>query len=736
MMQNTLWRVTCICLLTFSASPCLSAEDKLIQANLNGLEIGIDPGTGGLRHLAHATTGEMLEMEGDRASLLDVAFPVKEFLPLRLATRFSKARIERSADALVIVWEQLGPSRTRHATLPAGNVAARIEFRAAPDGRSVILTCQIDNKSSGTIPQVLFPDFQGLLPFAGADLTTLQFANGLVKPFSGPARTFDPNPVSWIADVPFWVGQGWHVYQPIGLYAPNAMRWFDLGGHQGGMSMFQKRWGGIAIPKIFTHRSEADPDRMRLAWENRVTIGPGESWTSDEFWLTPHAGGWAKGIDVFREYVAKVNPPRQLPTHVRDGVGFMTIMMSLEPESDPEHAVFRFNDLPRVARDAREHGIDEIVPWLWCRFFDMPMVVDERLGTTDEFVSAVQQCKQLGVNISPFVDVKIVSRDLAKRYGATEDSRGFQGSSLVYHPELIPHIDAYYMEPAFVRSAPEGYPDALYDLTLIYPDNEDAKCNVTNELWQQDAVAAFKEWIDRGVTSFSWDLFHSVVTPGGQKSVVVDVAQQVRAMARARDPQSVFSGECTSSVEYDSPVLDYTWNWARSLDSGPVMNVLRTPRQNYNVEDSVLELKQAFCAGLYINIMPRRPDGINGSALISEQPALSAELKKLVELRKQFLPLFTEGLALGDSMLSETPPCFVRGYQLGNKLLFIALNRAADPGQFTLRCDLSLWHPGEVRSWSEKYYDDQGKLVSQKSLKGAAWTGTTQTLKTLDMAFF
>jgi hypothetical protein len=110
------------------------------------------------------------------------------------------------------------------------------------------------------------------------------------------------------------------------------------------------------------------------------------------------------------------------------------------------------------------------------------------------------------------------------------------------------------------------------------------------------------------------------------------------------------------------------------VDAGPILNVLRAPRLNCNVEDSPLIVKKGFIDGLYLNIFPRKLDQPNGTALISERPELAMAVKEVARLRRQFLPFFVEGTFIGDSVLREPTPAFVRGYQLGDRLLVFVLN--------------------------------------------------------------
>ena len=61
-------------------------------------------------------------------------------------------------------------------------------FKAAPDGRSVIVSCHLRNEGQGTISQVLFPDLQGLRPTDDPDVMELRMALGAVNPFATPVR--------------------------------------------------------------------------------------------------------------------------------------------------------------------------------------------------------------------------------------------------------------------------------------------------------------------------------------------------------------------------------------------------------------------------------------------------------------------------------------------------------------------------------------------------------------------
>ena len=231
-------------------------------------------------------------------------------------------------------------------------------------------------------------------------------------------------------------------------------------------------------------------------------------------------------------------------------------------------------------------------------------------------------------------------------------------------------------------------------------------------------------------------MFDIASTKSGKPDLVT-LVEQLRLEARAKDPQSTFSGESIRSgnLEHESPVLDYTWNWLDYNDAAPILNVLRSPRLNCNVESSARVVKKAFIDGLYINAQPRKPDQPNGTALIGDKPEMSAALKQCAKLRKQFLGYFVDGTFIGDSVLSEPSGGFVKGYQLGNRLLVIALNDADEQQQMVVKSDLALWLP-PATGYEIKRYDSTGKLVDSVKSSGSDWVETTRPLQPLELALF
>ena len=200
----------CLSLITLAA---WGNDTNVYKLTLNGLDIGVDSQTGDVVYLSYPATGIILEAPREKSGLLDLAYPYATFTPMRLASRFSRAQIIKEANGVTISWDALGPSRGNF-KLPAGKVSAQVTFRAAEDGRSIIIDCKIQNHSELAVPQILFPDFWGLQPVDGPEGTRLRLARGVERPFSEPVKKPD--------SAPFYADLGWRTTMLRGAITPKT----------------------------------------------------------------------------------------------------------------------------------------------------------------------------------------------------------------------------------------------------------------------------------------------------------------------------------------------------------------------------------------------------------------------------------------------------------------------------------------------------------------------------------
>jgi hypothetical protein len=679
------------------------SSDKVIEININSLQMRFDKNTGSLIRLSSKEGCVFLETTPDRAGIVDFAYPIKEFEPLRMASRFSQnVRIEKQNGGVLLHWENLGASRTFPLT---GHISVTVQIKPAPDGRSVILTCEITNDSGNSIRQVLFPDFVGLIPFAGEQNTRFRLAPFVIEPFE--MLKPDPLIVPFYGFGKFGSGDGWMEFKSgkYRSFSQKLVDWLDFGDVKNGFSIYARRWPS-EDPNVsmMLHLSEID-HKLRLLFAHNIEIAPGEKWQSDDYWLTPHQHGWAEGIQPFRKWVQQNLHRRfELPKHIKNGMGFRTVWMSKGRPEDREHDVlYSYKDLPEIAKESIDHGLNELVPWFWGPGCQLPFTTVNTLGSRQELLDAVAECRKLGVNVSLFISVLYLGNPSATKYGLTPSRE----MAWTYHPELIPKFNPHYA--------------AWNELVLA---------NQNDVRWQADVLTAFKEFFDIGITSFVWDVFWAApVSPN-----LYDLSEKIRIAAKKSDIQSVYAGEGGCDMRRDYEYLDYMWNWnwnwdwPHNKDFRPLASVFPAPRFNVNIDKSVQMVKYCFADNTYMNIMPAQPDGVNASDLIANHPPLSRALRQCAKLRQQFLAYFTDGRMIGDSILEEeSPGAHISAFVLPDKILTI-LVKDENEGKVPLTCDPRYWLDAGIGRIKLKIYNSDGLLVGTEQFTDKIWQKTTPVL--------
>ena len=209
-------------------------------------------------------------------------------------------------------------------------------------------------------------------------------------------------------------------------------------------------------------------------------------------------------------------------------------------------------------------------------------------------------------------------------------------------------------------------------------------------------------------------------------------------MAKQKDPQSTFSGEAGTNMENECDYLDYTWNWDYNdgCDYRALISSLQGgPRINLNIDRSVSEAKVGFADNLYLNVYPRKPDGVNGSDYISNHPELSRALKQCARLRKQFLNYFVNGTFIADCLLSkDCPDAHVSAYALPKSMLVIVINKK-NTKEITFQSNIQPWLKSATGRYTVKEYDD-GALVKTSNISKPQWSQKTPEMKNLDICMY
>jgi len=563
----------------------------------------------------------------------------------------------------------------------------------------------------------MFPDFMGLVPTSGENGTYLRTGGQSIKPFVDLKRAE--------RGLQFWAQDKAAAGQELvpGAFfstTPMVGQYYDLGGLNGGFSLYRKKWGWDGDnawnngQSVWAKRDEIT-SKLRLMWAAKTDIKPGATWESAEFVLTPHMGGWARGIEPYRNWVRSNIAQRKypMPTHVKEGLGFRTIWMSTGAyPNDPSKATFtiwKFKDMPKLAKEAKEHGLTEMVLWMWNQGLQLPITPPfPQLGTEQDLSDAIAECKKIGVNVNLFISLYSLANPSAPRYEVKVPEEG----GWTYDPELIPAFNPYYAHGLNTGGA-----------------------DLKSPKWRKDVYTSCRELIDKYTPSIGWDQWADYSADSG----IYKITDEIRAMAKEKDPESTFCGESFSSIEMESQYLDYFWSWGYYGMFGDMQAFTSTftaPRLNPNIDISSADAKYCFMDNLYMNVMPRREGSTNGSAYIVEYPELSKALKRCAALRKQFLPYFLNGELVGYCFLAQDcPEAHFNAYILPGRILIIAL-KEEKAGALKMNIDLGPWLKSNSGSYAVKTYSEDGKVVSESVLTGSKGTINSTKLSKNELAIF
>ncbi|MHB1001324.1 MAG: hypothetical protein ACYC27_18945 [Armatimonadota bacterium] len=674
---------------------------KTVEANLNGLQLSIDAKTGGIVKMSYPGPETMIDASPGETGMIDLAYPIKQFEPLRLASRFSSdAKIDVTDDSLTVSWSKLGASRTNFPL--DGDVSATVRFKAEPDGKSIIMTCEVDNKSKTSVRQVIFPDFYGLVPFNDEDNTIFKTCGFGSTPFRELHNTEGRKSTQFCMDVAALSAE----YASGGKFSGMWNRWMDFGGLKGGFSVFPRSWGWDPRYTVRLNHSETE-EKLRMLCVHPVEVKPGEKWQSPEFVFTPHQSGWAKGIEPYREWVKQhMNRLYPLPKQVKEGLGYRTIWMSLGWPDDPKDAVWKVKDIVELSKENIEHGLTEMSIWGWHRGFRLPVdPVLPNLGTQEEFAKAIIDSRKLGVNVAPFISVVLAGPETAHKYGLQVS----QDMGWTQHTDTIPRFNPPYSSMYAAAHVP-----------------------LTNELWQKEVLESIQSFLDSGITSIGWDQFWN-----REKDYnMIELTKKIRAMTKAKDPDASFYGEELWNMELDAELLDYTWNWGGYGDCQAFTNSFSAPRMNACISDDTWSVKRAFIDNLYMNIFPRKPGSVNGSDWIKNWPELSKALKQCANLRKQFLPYFTEGVLIGNNLLTEPCGAVHTSYVMPDKIMSLVMNESGNERAVTFKFNLLPWMKSPSNKYEMRVYDIDGNLLETKEISSRVKTMTTKKLGYQDITVY
>ena len=173
------------------------------------------------------------------------------------------------------------------------------------------------------------------------------------------------------------------------------------------------------------------------------------------------------------------------------------------------------------------------------------------------------------------------------------------------------------------------------------------------------------------------------------------------------------------------------------MDWRALVNAYPTPRFNVNVGTSPRAVKQLFTDHLFLNVLPSKPEGINGSARIADYPELARALTVSANLHERFRTYLEDGLLVGDSILSEScREARVNGYLLPGKALIMVLNTGTQPRSIAFALDMTPWLSSTSGRYAFTAYDESGGARATCVEGNGSWKETTRLLAPNELALY
>src|SRR5680860_1660425 len=657
-----------------------TAESIIIA---NG-RVDIETTTGAISaiHLEEPRTEFVREPSG--AGLLRIAAPLEHYQSHFLETgTHGKPKITRDGDGITLRYDSLESNE--------GSFPIQLESRWRPPDDGLVISAQVHNGWTEPIPQVIFPQLMDLEAVAGTDGTRLQLGRHRAMPFQ--ELVMEPDDVPWLDR---WLTH----YFPYAAPEFN-MKWLDYGDHNRGLTLFSRNTRHVT-QGLFMQRVDRFTERLHLRWLHYPFIDPGGTWESGDYVLLLHPGDWYAGAKAYQSFATE-HYPYNAPQRIREALGVRSVWSAVR-NAPPN---FPITALPEYAEEIAdpELGITELILWHWWLKNGYPIFFDTRLGTEEEFRTALQQCREIGVPIVLFVSHHILRDTDETDPDWKHLNAGMQpvSNNWTYGRDFLP-----------IFRLPFSGTHAMIEGSALSAG------------WRETGLKSYEDALALGGRGICFDVFQSWPDPDfnpardgrpdeeGEK--LLEFAENARELIHAANPDGTFSGEHVSDVNV--PVLDYTWEWYSSRqrrDSAPFRYVFPHYRLNANVNEHPRGALIGFMEGALLNLIP----GQMHSYRLRDYPDLVHMVKRVAALRRQFLHYFTEGQYRFREGLTVNGG-EGRIYTRGDGILVIAINPSDTAADIRISVDPGVWG-GEYPTGTLTAYDLDGQEIEHASGGKAAF---------------
>ncbi len=591
----------------------------------NGIiQLDFDEQTGSVRQLIDLRTGKQYldDPRGHRLVKLIVPTPDHLSRPLYSHEAGLPAMAKRG-DTLEMAFPEL-----RYRGVPAG-IFLTVTVRLPPGSAEAFFSVEIRNESPYRVHECWFPWLGGRhgAPDGGDRITNSQCMRQDIF-----ARLYH-------------AGVSTHTFGHHHLRCNDGpihlLPMMDLSDSQGGLSYI--KYEQRPSPSILVYENatyERDDLCLTWSWATGVFIEPGEHWTSGEFGVGVHQGDWHDTADRLKASLAGWWTPCDTPPSLREKIGLLHI--HTHGFSGERH--HEFAELPAIAGDGLRYGVRDLMIWdytasVYMRpdtgdFWEMPPAREAELR------QALSDVRALDCSVSAFVNWRLLA-ECNRTWPALKSlvQESLFGIGLFGFP--CGTMDGgWYNDPGMEMGSHAvccGADDFLPFARRVLRRTQDLGFDVM-------AVDQAAEW------NYCLSRAHGHASPWDAWTRTYDWFDEVTRATRARDPEAFTIAELPDL--YNTQHIDLWWNWGWRNGQWAASEVYRYVLPSmipcWPIDENQRDvLADAFAMGSFLALATRDMTGV-----LSDVPALAAQVARLALLRRATAPFVSHGVFLDNRGLT------------------------------------------------------------------------------------
>lgn len=390
-------------------------------------------------------------------------------------------------------------------------------YELSGDTDEIIATYTVSNLSDETVNEIWFPFLSGLNRIGGDQRDYLAFPCLVGRRLEEPAANLP------LRFVPCHAGRSGDC--GIGYPGFGSMGWMEF--YTAGEGLYLGNHNP-AVPRM-THLARRRADGgFEIGFATYPFVGPGQTYASPPFLISPHVGDWHVGARKYRAYMEGWMPTVEKPAWLAGAPGIRIVFM----KHQTGRIYLRYPDLVAIWRELRDAGLADVplVVWAWFRSghdSGYPAYEpDPEMGGREALVEALRTIREEGGRTILYTNGVLIDR--SGPYYQRGPGRGVAMKNRDGHP----YFDEYsYCEEGTI------HPNKTFAIGCPSAARWEAQLDqLMDEVMDLGASGVLYDQLGGYLAHLCFDKTHGHTSPALACSAKVGLLQRLKARAEERDP--------------------------------------------------------------------------------------------------------------------------------------------------------------------------------------------------------